>query len=264
MITGGAEGATARHLIFGHAARNGLLALTAAEAGFTGPKRAFEDPRGFCLTLSAKPKWEHLEDFASYRMPEIAFKPYPCARQLHAGVEALLTLLTRHGIAPAALSEIVLSVPTANAGMVNRPSPPQNRAAALGSGQYVMAATAIAGKMDLSCFEDAMLGNARVRALLSRVTVEGDKELDRYFPQSWPGRVRVRLNDGNAYIHEVIVPKGESANPMSEREVEDNFLTLAGPVLSAERAQSVVDVVKSLDRRGSLGELFTALDCRAT
>jgi 2-methylcitrate dehydratase PrpD len=148
--------------------------------------------------------------------------------------------------------------------MVNRPSPPQNRAAALGSGQYVMAVTAIAGKMDLSCFEDAMLGNARVRALLSRVTVEGDKELDRYFPQSWPGRVRVRLNDGNAYIHEVIVPKGESANPMSEREVEDKFLTLAGPVLSAERAQSVVDVVKSLDRRGSLGELFTALDCRAT
>src|SRR5581483_6111159 len=50
--------ATARHLIFGSAARNGLLALNAAEAGFTGPRKAFEDPRGFCLTLSALPKWE--------------------------------------------------------------------------------------------------------------------------------------------------------------------------------------------------------------
>jgi 2-methylcitrate dehydratase PrpD len=126
-----------------------------------------------------------------------------------------------------------------------------------------MAVTAIAGKMDLSCFEDAMLGNARVRALLSRVTVECDKELDHYFPQSWPGRVRMTLNDGRSVTHEVLCPKGESANPMSEREVEDKFLTLAAPVL-AKRAQSVVEIVKSLERRESLPDLFAALDCRAT
>src|ERR1051325_7279874 len=41
MLTGGNEGATARHLAFGHAAQNGVLALLAAERGFTGPKRAF-------------------------------------------------------------------------------------------------------------------------------------------------------------------------------------------------------------------------------
>ena len=57
MITGGNEGATARHLVFGHAARNGVLALLAAEQGFTGPKRALEDPRGFCLTLCSAPDW---------------------------------------------------------------------------------------------------------------------------------------------------------------------------------------------------------------
>ena len=46
------EGATARHLAFGRAAQNGMLALLATEQGLTGPKRAFEDPRGFCLTLA--------------------------------------------------------------------------------------------------------------------------------------------------------------------------------------------------------------------
>jgi 2-methylcitrate dehydratase PrpD len=259
MITGGAEGATARHLIFGHAARNGLLALSAAEAGFTGPRKAFEDQRGFCLTLTASPKWDYLQKFDSYFLPEVAFKPYPCARHLHAGVEALLTLMRQHAIAPSSIEEITLSLPTANAGMVNRPAPPQNRAAALGSGQYVMAATALGGKMDLACFEDAMLGDARVRDLLSRVGVHGESALDRYFPQSWPGRVHVRLNDGRSYTHEVIVPKGESANPMSEREVEEKFLSLAEPVLGAERAHSVVEVVKSLDRRESLNDLFSAL-----
>ena len=89
-ITGGNEGATARHLAFGHAAQNGMLALLAAEQGFTGPKRALEDPRGFCLTLCNEPNWDYLQSFDSFHLPEVAFKPYPCARQLHAGVEALL------------------------------------------------------------------------------------------------------------------------------------------------------------------------------
>ncbi|SRR5581483_698951 len=258
MITGGAEGATARHLIFGSAARNGLLALNAAEAGFTGPRKAFEDPRGFCLTLSALPKWEYLKNLDGYFLPEVAFKPYPCARQLHAGVEALLTLLREHSVNASSIKEITLRVPTANAGMVNRPAPPQNRAAALGSGQYVMAATAIGGKMDLSCFEDAMLSDVHVRDLLRRVAVQGESELDRYFPQSWPGRVRVGLKNGSSYTHETVVPKGESANPMSEREIEDKFLSLAAPILG-ERAQSAIDVVTSLDRRESLRDLFAAL-----
>ena len=58
MVTGGHEGATARHLIFGRAAQSGVVSLLAATQGFTGPKRAFEDPRGFCFTLSAEPRWE--------------------------------------------------------------------------------------------------------------------------------------------------------------------------------------------------------------
>jgi 2-methylcitrate dehydratase PrpD len=86
MVTGGHEGATARHLIFGRAAQSGVVSLLAATQGFTGPKRAFEDPRGFCFTLSAEPRWEYLQTTEPYYLPVVAFKPYPCARQLHAGV----------------------------------------------------------------------------------------------------------------------------------------------------------------------------------
>ena len=122
MITGGNEGATARHLVFGHAARNGVLALLAAEQGFTGPKRALEDPRGFCLTLCSEPNWEYLQSFDSFLLPEVAFKPYPCARQLHAGVEALLKILRRTSLTPSAIEEIELLLPAQNAAMMNRPS----------------------------------------------------------------------------------------------------------------------------------------------
>ena len=68
MITGGSEGATARHLIFGRAAQSGVLALLAAEKGFTGPKRAFDDPRGFCLTLCNEPRWKYFQDARHFRV----------------------------------------------------------------------------------------------------------------------------------------------------------------------------------------------------
>ncbi|HEX5606059.1 MAG TPA: MmgE/PrpD family protein, partial [Candidatus Binatia bacterium] len=122
MLTGGNEGATARHLAFGHAARNGIQSLLAAQQGFTGPTQAFEDARGFCSTLCSEPKWEHLRSFDGFHLPEVAFKPYPCARQLHAGVEALLRIIRQHPLQPELIRALELFLPGQNAAMMNRPS----------------------------------------------------------------------------------------------------------------------------------------------
>jgi 2-methylcitrate dehydratase PrpD len=256
MITGGHEGATARHLIFGRATQSGILSLLAASQGFTGPKRAFEDARGFCLTLSAKPKWEYLESAELYYLPAVAFKPYPCARQLHAGVEALLRLLQDYAITPTVIEAIELFVPTAVASLVNRPVTSMNRAATLASGQFVMAVTTIRGKMDLASFDDRFLQSNEVNYFMGKVKVKDEIELDRYFPQSWPGRVRIRLQNGASYTREIIVPKGEKENPMSRHEVEAKFLSLAAPVLGDAKARSVIDEVQALEERGSLNALL--------
>ena len=259
MITGGHEGATARHLIFGRATQSGVLSLLAARQGFTGPKRAFEDPRGFCLTLCAEPKWEYLRAFEPYCLPAVAFKPYPCARQLHAGVEALLRLLQDYSIKSTAIEAIALSVPTTVASLVNRPAPSANRAANLGSGQYVMAATAIRGKMDLTSFDDRFIQSSEVKSLMGKVKVTGEIELDRYFPQSWPGRVRISLRNGSSHTREIIIPKGEKENPLSVQEVDEKFLSLAEPVLGDAKARSVIGAVQALADRESLRELLALL-----
>jgi 2-methylcitrate dehydratase PrpD len=259
MLTGGQEGATARHVAFGSAARNGILALLATEQGLTGPKRAFEDPRGFCLTLCAEPRWQFLQSFDSFFLPQVAFKPYPCARQLHAGVEALLKLISRHGIAPAAIQEIALFVPTQNAGMVNRPAISTLRAATLGSGQYVMAVTALRGKIDLASFDEEFLGSEEVRRLMAKVIVNGSAELDRHFPKYWAGRVTVKLSDGQSHSEEIIAPKGESENPLSAADVEEKFLDLAAPVLVDARARAAIAAVHALAASESLAPLLAAI-----
>jgi 2-methylcitrate dehydratase PrpD len=258
MITGGNEGATARHLAFGHAAQNGIHSLVAAEQGFSGPRRAFEDSRGFCLTLCDEPRWEYLRRLDRYYLPEVAFKPYPCARQLHAGVEALLGIILQHSLTSETIEEIELSLPTQNATMVNRPSITASHAATVGSGQYVMAVTALRGKMDLASFGDEFLGSNKVRSLMMKVNVVASTELDRHFPKYWPGRVTVKVRGGEIFSEEVIIPKGESGNPMRRDEVEEKFLALATPVMGDEKARSVVEEVESLDRRDSLEPLIAA------
>jgi len=259
MLTGGNEGATARHLAFGSAARNGILALLATEQGLSGPKRALEDPRGFCFTLCAEPKFAMLQDFDKFHLLDVAFKPYPCARQLHAGVEALLRLVSRHAINADEIRAITLDVPTQNASMVDRPATPTLRAATLGSGQYVMAVTALRGKIDLASFEDEYLCSERVRQVMDKVTVRASTELDRHFPKYWPGRVTVMLASGQVHTEEIIAPKGEVENPMTPSDVEAKFHGLAAPVLGPAQAHSVIDEVKGLDTRDSLAPLLGAL-----
>jgi 2-methylcitrate dehydratase PrpD len=264
MITGGNEGATARHLVFGRAAQAGVLALLAAEQGFTGPKRAFEDPRGFCLTLADEPKWNYLAAGERYFLPEVAFKPYPCARQLHAGVEALLRLMQQHSFASSSIEEIELLVPTANAAMMSRPATPRNRAAVLGSGQYVMAITAHRGKMDLVSFAEEFLRSDDVLRLMAKVKVKAAPDLDRHFPKYWPGRVAVLLAEGRNLVQEIIIPKGESGNPMASDELEAKFLDLASPILGETQAHAVMQEVRSLEDRDSVQALISSLTRHAS
>lgn len=260
MLTGGAEGATARHLTFGRSAQSGVLALLAADCGFTGPKRVFEDKRGFCLTLGGNPRWNYLsEEKNRYFLPEVAFKPFPCARQLHAGVEALLSLIAEQGINPGRIEEITLGVPTAVQGLVDRPRVQGNREASLASAQYVMAVTAVRGSLDFSSFEDQCLNAPDVLRLMGKVQVNAAATLDPYYPKHWPARVRIELAGGSSYTKEILSPKGESGNPMSRREVEEKFAALAGPVVGATRTRELAQEVFRLEDAGSLRSLLARL-----
>lgn len=262
MLTGGAEGATARHLTFGRSAQSGILALLATLHGFTGPKRIFEDPRGFCLTLCDHPRWDYLQATADkFFLPEVAFKPFSCARQLHAGVEALISLMHERGITTDTIEEIELGVPEAISAMVDRPQVQGNRAASLASGQYVMAVTALRGELNLASFEEELLQSDEVLRLMEKIRVKAEAELDRYFPKYWPGRVRVRLAGGKSYVNEVLVPKGESGNPMSTAEVEGKFRALAAPVLGAEGAAALAHEIHRVEHSSSLEALLSALAC---
>ncbi|MGN6734413.1 MAG: hypothetical protein ACTHMB_20960, partial [Candidatus Binatia bacterium] len=210
-------------------------------------------------TLCSEPKWEHLRRFEEFHLPEVAFKPYPCARQLHAGVEALLKIVRQHSLQPETIADIELFLPAQNAAMMNRPSITPTHAATVGSGQYVMAVTLLRSKLDLVSFEEQFLHDHRVRELMNKVKVSAGADLERHYPKYWPGRVVVRLSGGAIHSEEVIIPKGESGNPMSAAEIEEKFLSLAAPVLGEKEALLVKKCVMSLEEPQSFEALISTL-----
>jgi 2-methylcitrate dehydratase PrpD len=64
---------------------------------------------------------------------------------------------------------------------------------------------------------------------------------------------------GAIHSEEVIIPKGESGNPMSAAEIEEKFLSLAAPVVEDERALLVQREIRSLEERQSLEGVLAAL-----
>ena len=75
---------------------NGLLALLATEQGLTGPKRALEDPRGFCFTLCAEPRFEFLQDFKSFICSTLRSNPIPARANCMPGLKRCCRLISRH------------------------------------------------------------------------------------------------------------------------------------------------------------------------
>ena len=117
--------------------------------------------------------------------------------------------------------------------------------------------------MDLTSFDGRFMQSSEVKSLIGKVKVTGEIELDRYFPQSWPGRIRISLRDGSSHTREIIIPKGEQENPMSVQEVEEKFLLLAVPVLGDAKARSVIGAIQALADRASLNELLALLKVSA-
>jgi 2-methylcitrate dehydratase PrpD len=94
---------------------------------------------------------------------------------------------------------------------------------------------------------------------MAMVKVNASTDLDCHFPKYWSGRVTVKLADGQTHSEEIIVPKGESENPLTRAEVEEKFVGLAAPVLGEKKSRAVIAEVSALDSRVSLVPLLTAL-----
>lgn len=231
-------------------AANGVLAAHLAEAGFTGPIDILDEASRFdpAILLDGLGVGWHIND--TY------FKPYSCCRWLHAPVDALLALMTEHGIR----ADEIIAIDTETFGRTltlgNEVVP-----ATLEGGQYslpfCLGVAAAGGASALLPLREVSLADAAALAIAQRVRMVVTPEFDAMFPAAVPGAVRITTASGT-FRRTVLMPKGEPANPMRWDDIAAKFASVASGRIDARTAEAIRSGVQAL-RAGDIEPLRSAL-----
>ncbi len=250
------EGAWQRSLNGGMASERGVTAALLAETGFRATELGLEGVQGFAsMYTGGRLDPSALLDGlgSSYVITDRWVKGYPMNVTLHAPVEALLKIMREHGIHHEDIAEI-------DAGWQKvEPFLAKQRVATVVSAQaslpFALSVAAVRGKVGVDEFTDETVGDPVIQAMIPRTKVHQDTELYERVKNSMPGRVTVRLRDGRQFTDEVLYPKGNPGNPMTEDEFKAKYMDMAARVLGASQGEELYARARDLVRVKDVSEL---------
>ena len=242
--------AMSKPLHAGHAAEAGALAALAAARGFTGAPDVLEGESGFGAAMSDAPDWQGLfDDLGSvFTITATTFKNHTCCGHTFAAIDGALELRDDHDIDPDRIDRI--EVATYGVAIeVTGNATPRTSFEAQFSLPYTVAAAFRLGSVRLAAFEQHHLDDPGLRALVERVELSVDAELDASFPSQRGARVRVVLTDGS--VHETYRPtrRGDPDLPLTDAHLEDKFVELVEPHLGAAATTRLSDELWGLEDR---------------
>lgn len=224
-----ADGAMSKHLHAGRAAASGILAATLAGKGFSGARRILEGRRGFFAATAPDARPERVVDGlelrpASYRLEGVSMKPHASCRHTHPAVDAALAL--RPELQGRPVETVTVETYQAALDLCDNARPDSPYAAKF-SLHYNVATALCRGHAGLEAFGEEAIRQPALRELMARVTAVASPAFEARYPQEWPARVAVRLEDGTELSHTVTAPKGDPENPLTRAELEAKFRDLA-------------------------------------
>ncbi len=234
------EGAWQRSLNGGMAGERAVTAVRLAQAGFRGTELGLEGVQGFAKMytggrLDPSALLDGLGEtwFISNRW----VKPYPMNTTLHAPVEALLEVMQANSLHHSDIVEIDA------AWQKVEPFLAKHKVSTVVSAQaslpFALAVAAVHGKVGVDEFTDETVADPVVQDLITKTVVHQDRDLFQKVTGTMPGRVTVRTKDGRDLTAEVLYPRGNPNNPLSEDEFKAKYMDMAERVLGHDQADEL-------------------------
>lgn len=254
-------GTMTKSLHAGNAARGGVVAALLARSGFTADPDIVEGDAGFSDMFSSRKVTEltneeqDLENTWNIVSKGIAFKPYPCCRGTHSGVDAMLYLRKEYEIRADQVAAITCKTRSA-ARRVLMYDQPKSGLEAKFSLQYCIAVALLRGKVLLEDFTNDKVNEPAVQGLIPKVSYFHPKEWEK---EPLTQEVVVKLNNGTEYAHKVTLPKGEPGNPMTDDELFAKFRDCAHSYLAQTEIDQIQEIVINLESLESISRLMEIL-----
>ncbi|MFV3073461.1 MmgE/PrpD family protein [Niveispirillum fermenti] len=201
------------------AAGDGLLAARLAQAGLRGPARILEGGEGlFAATAAGADPSALLAGAApeTWCLADVSLKPWPACRHAHPVIDAALALLDqvdRDRLEVAEVKGVAIETYADALRFCDRPAP-KSVIEAKFSLQHAVAVTLLGGPPPLSAFDPAMIADAEVTALRSRVKVVTAEPYAGAYPDHFGARLSITLSDGTLLVREQPDALGDPENPL--------------------------------------------------
>lgn len=267
---------------FSNTARNGVFAAMLAQLGMTGPSPIFEGEKGFMKLVSGPLELPPFpgelgalraisgSQSTPFKILETYIKRYPVEYHAQTAVEATLAiredLLKTEGVdAVADIADIEVGSYDVAIEIIGRDPEkwrPRTRETADHSFPYCVAVALLDGKVTLRSFDPSRVADPVLHRLMQKVRVVPLTEFVDRYPESMPTRITVTSGSGKTYMTQTDVPSGHPRNPLSDREVEEKFRSLAAGILGQARMHKVIDAVWRLDQLNDIRALMPFLRVR--
>ncbi len=243
------------------AGRNAVFAARLARAGLTGPAPIFEGTKGF-IKLVSGPGEVDVGAFGGegrpFRIHQCGMKAYPAVVYGQTAIVAAIEVARQVGD----LARIAaIAIATTRRGFQQTGSEPEKwapdtRETADHSLPYLVARAMHDGGIGNDSYAPDKLREARILALMRRMTVHEDPAFAKPNGNAPPTRITARLADGREVVRQVDDMPGFPGRPVTRAEVERKFRANVGRRWPAQRIDEVLAALWALDRAEDVGALL--------
>jgi 2-methylcitrate dehydratase PrpD len=230
-----------------------VLAAQLARRGVTGSLDVLDGEAGLGRAMSDGPDWSQAGATLGhdFHITRLTFKNHIGCGHTFAAIDGALALKARHGLAAGEIERVHVATyrPALDIACHTHPTTANEARFSLA---YVVATALAHGSVRLAAYEPERLDDPATRALMERISVAVDPELDAAFPGQRAARVVIETRDGRLLEHLQPNRKGDPEEPLTDAELEGKFMELSSPVIGAEHTRAWLDRLWTLDRSESM------------
>lgn len=238
----------------------GVRAAMLASTGYTGPEALFEGKEGVFHVIS-NTKWLPEEISRNlgteFLITRCGYKAFPTEALTHQPISAAMSIMAENRLLPHHLDVVRVETTTRGADILSDPSKyqPDTKETADHSLPYCVATALVKGNVLPRDFSDTAIFDADVRAMLPRIKVVADPEIDALFPKVKRARVTVRTRDGHTFQKTCDHAKGSPENPLDDTTLLAKYLANAEHALGETGAKRLAGAIWELDSLADVDEL---------
>lgn len=192
-----------------------------------------------------------------YMLPTTYLKIHGGCRHNHPATDGVASLMAKHDLIPEQVKSV--SVKTYSLALALYIKEPQTPSEAMFNIPFSIALQLHTGNANFENFSARNLHSPAIRALMQKVKVEADSDIDKLFPGKRMAVVKVTTYDGRELTDSIEFPKGEPENPLPSTDLEGKFLRLAEPTLGCSRSKQCVEMIRGFEKIKNVSTLMKML-----